>query len=89
MDMGLSGKRALVTGSSAGLGRGDRGVAGRRRCVGSGARRDVERAEGRCRWHSHGRRSSPPPVVFLASVHAGHLSGADIRVDGGTIRSVV
>jgi len=29
------------------------------------------------------------PVVFLAAVHAGHLSGADIRVDGGTIRSVV
>ncbi len=29
------------------------------------------------------------PVVFLASVHAGYLSGADIRVDGGTIRSVV
>ena len=29
------------------------------------------------------------PVVFLAGVHAGHLSGADIRVDGGTIRSVV
>ena len=29
------------------------------------------------------------PVVFLASVHVGHLSGADIRVDGGTIRSVV
>jgi len=29
------------------------------------------------------------PVVFLAAVHAGHLSGADIRVDGGTIRIVV
>ena len=29
------------------------------------------------------------PVVFLASVHVGYLSGADIRVDGGTIRSVV
>jgi len=27
-------------------------------------------------------------VVFLASVHAGYISGADIRVDGGTIRSV-
>ena len=37
MDMGLSGKRALVTGSSAGLGRAIAGV-GRRRCVGSGAR---------------------------------------------------
>jgi len=27
-------------------------------------------------------------VVFLASSHAGYISGADIRVDGGTIRSV-
>ena len=27
-------------------------------------------------------------VVFLASAHAGYISGADIRVDGGTIRSV-
>jgi 3-oxoacyl-[acyl-carrier protein] reductase len=27
-------------------------------------------------------------VVFLASTHAGYISGADIRVDGGTIRSV-
>lgn len=27
-------------------------------------------------------------VVFLASVHAGYVSGADLRVDGGTIRSV-
>jgi 3-oxoacyl-[acyl-carrier protein] reductase len=27
-------------------------------------------------------------VVFLASEHAGYISGADIRVDGGTIRSV-
>jgi len=27
-------------------------------------------------------------VVFLASVHAGYISGADTRVDGGTIRSV-
>jgi len=27
-------------------------------------------------------------VVFLASVHAAYISGADIRVDGGTIRSV-
>ena len=27
-------------------------------------------------------------VVFLASTRAGYISGADIRVDGGTIRSV-
>ena len=27
-------------------------------------------------------------VVFLASTHAGYISGADIRVDGGTVRSV-
>lgn len=27
-------------------------------------------------------------VAFLASVHAGYISGADLRVDGGTIRSV-
>ena len=27
-------------------------------------------------------------VVFLSSVHAGYISGADFRVDGGTIRSV-
>ncbi|MGZ8778269.1 MAG: hypothetical protein ACXWZ5_20760 [Mycobacterium sp.] len=26
--------------------------------------------------------------MFLASAHAGYISGADIRVDGGTIRSV-
>jgi 3-oxoacyl-[acyl-carrier protein] reductase len=27
-------------------------------------------------------------VTFLASRHAGYISGADIRVDGGTIRSL-
>ncbi|MGV0748860.1 SDR family NAD(P)-dependent oxidoreductase [Mycolicibacter minnesotensis] len=27
-------------------------------------------------------------VTFLASTHAGYISGADLRVDGGTIRSV-
>lgn len=27
-------------------------------------------------------------VCFLASVHAGYISGADLRVDGGTIRNV-
>ncbi len=27
-------------------------------------------------------------VAFLASEHAGYISGADLRVDGGTIRSV-
>jgi 3-oxoacyl-[acyl-carrier protein] reductase len=27
-------------------------------------------------------------VVFLSSLHAGYISGADLRVDGGTIRSV-
>jgi len=27
-------------------------------------------------------------VVFLASTHAGYISGTDIRVDGGTVRSV-
>ena len=27
-------------------------------------------------------------VVFLASKYAGYLSGADLRVDGGAIRSV-
>lgn len=27
-------------------------------------------------------------VAFLASVHAGYISGADLRVDGGTVRSV-
>jgi 3-oxoacyl-[acyl-carrier protein] reductase len=27
-------------------------------------------------------------VVFLSSMHAGYISGADLRVDGGTIRSV-
>jgi NAD(P)-dependent dehydrogenase (short-subunit alcohol dehydrogenase family) len=40
-----------------------------------------------------GHRSRRPEeiaaaVVFFASVHAGYVSGADIRVDGGTIRSV-
>lgn len=27
-------------------------------------------------------------VAFLASTHAGYISGADLRVDGGTVRSV-
>ncbi|TFV55809.1 SDR family NAD(P)-dependent oxidoreductase [Mycobacterium sp. PS03-16] len=27
-------------------------------------------------------------VTFLASAHAGYISGADLRVDGGTVRSV-
>jgi 3-oxoacyl-[acyl-carrier protein] reductase len=27
-------------------------------------------------------------VTFLASVHAGYISGADLRVDGGAVRSV-
>ncbi len=27
-------------------------------------------------------------VTFLAGVHAGYISGADLRVDGGAIRSV-
>ena len=27
-------------------------------------------------------------VAFLASGHAGYISGADLRVDGGTIRNV-
>jgi NAD(P)-dependent dehydrogenase (short-subunit alcohol dehydrogenase family) len=27
-------------------------------------------------------------VVFLSSMHAGYISGANLRVDGGTIRSV-
>jgi 3-oxoacyl-[acyl-carrier protein] reductase len=27
-------------------------------------------------------------VTFLASMHAGYISGADLRVDGGTVRSV-
>ncbi|WP_431232907.1 SDR family oxidoreductase [Mycolicibacterium psychrotolerans] len=27
-------------------------------------------------------------VCFLASTHAGYISGADLRVDGGTIRNV-
>ncbi|ULN44944.1 hypothetical protein MI170_16245 [Mycolicibacterium goodii] len=56
MDMGLSGKLALVTGSSSGLGRAI-----------------VE---------------SLAAVVFPASIHSGYVSGADLRVDGGAIRSV-
>ena len=85
MDMALSGKRALVTGSSAGLGRAIAGV-GRHRSVGRCGRSRFRQRH----WLAFARPEEiAAPVVFLASVHAGHLSGADIRVDGGTIRSVV
>ncbi|MDF3341193.1 SDR family oxidoreductase [Mycolicibacterium septicum] len=114
MDLGLSGKRALVTGSSTGLGQAIAQTlaaegasvvvhgrdASRTKAVAPGAIltepvRDMAiRAGAATEWFPNdiGHFGRPDEiasaVAFLASTQAGYISGADLRVDGGTIRSV-
>jgi NAD(P)-dependent dehydrogenase (short-subunit alcohol dehydrogenase family) len=76
MDMGLAGRTALVTGSS------------------RGSAWDAIEAAAAAAWvpNDIGRFGRPDEiaaaVVFLSGMHAGYISGANLRVDGGTIRSV-
>ncbi|MEQ8193678.1 MAG: SDR family oxidoreductase [Rhodospirillales bacterium] len=71
MDFGIEGKRALVLGSSAGMGRG----------VAEAMRKNTPmRRDGTV-------EEMAATAAFLASRQAGYITGSVIRVDGGKAQS--
>jgi NAD(P)-dependent dehydrogenase (short-subunit alcohol dehydrogenase family) len=92
MDLKLRGKRALVTGSTAGIGFAiARGLARERAEVIVNGRGEVLRT---MRPSSLIRRFAEPDevanlVIFLAGEGSSATTGASLRVDGGVVRSII